>query len=713
MKKTILASAILMAFVGSATAANTFGTITIDNASANKTELGNEANGVVKIVGNDSSYAVLANDDLTIRGKEIHIERETTGYTEAFRLAPKGTGILGGAETDLISVKGGDGLVLLAGDGGATFPTLTVTAKTVNFDVTGAGIWAQNNTEASPAPQGHTTLTINADNINIKAGNQGVVAFSNSEINLNGNVNIDAAKYALDVRGNSTVNINQNADKTVVLKGDILFETPGPDENSGSVVGANVNINLTGANSSWTGNVLKQYPKSFESKPNVDELTAVTELKLVVANGAKWTPTAVTSSEDSEIITAYQPLNNLTLDGGIVNLNQGIEVQVEKFSGKGQVNLATDGSTAGKFAVSEAVAGSTLDVQLMDTKMEKALTSDQVTAEQAKKLMGNVSGKDVAVTTQVQEGMYKPGFGIDEKGTTTTAPVNTLMQSNLELASAAPLAINRILMNDVRKRLGDIRAAEGTSGAWARYDGGRLSGSNGLENDFHTIQVGVDTQPTNDPVRFGVAFAYTMSDTDYARGTADMDAYSLAGYGLWLGDNGQFVDVVARMATTKTDMTVDGTKKGEMDNVALSLSGEFGWRFDVMNNFFVEPQIEGTYTYVESDNLALNDGSTYAYDAVDSFLGRAGVVFGMKCPNNKGNVYARVSAVHEFLGDKAVTGGDGTVMKLDGKDTWVEYGLGANFNLTPNTYVWADLERTSGSTLEEDYRATVGVRYAW
>lgn len=40
MKKTILASAILMAFVGSATAANTFGTITIDNASANKTELG-------------------------------------------------------------------------------------------------------------------------------------------------------------------------------------------------------------------------------------------------------------------------------------------------------------------------------------------------------------------------------------------------------------------------------------------------------------------------------------------------------------------------------------------------------------------------------------------------------------------------------------------------------------------------------------------------
>ena len=36
------------------------------------------------------------------------------------------------------------------------------------------------------------------------------------------------------------------------------------------------------------------------------------------------------------------------------------------------------------------------------------------------------------------------------------------MQSNVELAAAAPPAINRILMNDVRKRLGDIRTSQGT-----------------------------------------------------------------------------------------------------------------------------------------------------------------------------------------------------------------------------------------------------------
>lgn len=91
-----------------------------------------------------------------------------------------------------------------------------------------------------------------------------------------------------------------------------------------------------------------------------------------------------------------------------------------------------------------------------------------------------------------------------------------------------------------------------------------------------------------------------------------------------------------------------------------------------------------------------------------AWLGRAGMAFGVKCPNEMGSVHARVSAVHEFLGDLKVTGGNGAILETDGKDTWVEYGLGVNFNLTPPTYFWADVERTSGGVLDEDWRATGG-----
>ena len=231
----------------------------------------------------------------------------------------------------------------------------------------------------------------------------------------------------------------------------------------------------------------------------------------------------------------------------------------------GTVNLAADltaeeGSRTGTITIAEADENSKIDVNLKDAKMERNLTSDDLTAEEAKSLMaaGVDAAENVGVTSTVEEGMYNDGFRIDEEGATTSTGPNSVMQSTLELAAAAPLAINRILMNDVRKRLGDIRTSQGTSGVWARYDGGRLSGSAGLENDFHTIQAGVDTVPGDSSIRFGAALSYTGSEADYRRGNADMDLYGLSAYGLWMGEAGQFVDVVGRLASAKTDMTVDG-----------------------------------------------------------------------------------------------------------------------------------------------------------
>ena len=567
-------------------------------------------------------------------------------------------------------------------------------------------------------PVGQSSLTIDADRVVINAthtnGGQAhaIVAMSKGIVSINGDTTITADNVIL-ARGQADVAINTDGKHFTQLNGNIDFNYD--KDTSGSTVDASVKVTLTGANSYWNGNVVTSYGSGKPPEENQN----VKGFVLTMTDGAQWTPTAIPTEEGQTTGQKAIPVNNLVLNDGIVNVNTGVDVQVENLKGKGgTVRLATDlaateGKQTGSLDIIQSESGSSLGVQLMDKANKVALTSDEVNAEEAKKLLGNVTGKDVAVSTQVAEGMYNPAFGVDAKGQTQTASVNTLMQSSLELASAAPLALNRILMSDVRKRLGDIRTTEGTSGAWARYDGGRLSGANGLENDFHTIQVGVDTQPTADPVRFGVALSYTTSDSDYARGSADMDAYSLAGYGLWLGEKGQYFDVVTRLASAKTDMTVDGNKKGSMDNIALSLSGEFGWRFDVAKAFYVEPQVEATYTYVDADQLTLSNGATYQFDSVDSFLGRLGVAFGMKCPNNKGNVYARVSAVHEFLGDMAVTGANGAAYKLDGKDTWVEYGIGANFNVTPNTYLYTELERCEGAALEEDWRANLGVRIAF
>ena len=687
-------------------------------------------------------YGILAvgtNAAGTFSGEKILVDVSRTGSSVGGVHAKGGGKIsLGVRDQSVVTIKTSDtgdatgkySIAAWANGSGGIGGQLAIQGKKVSIEAIGKksgsavrAVYAATNTieftQASSVliDADEVVITASTENPNRAVGATGVCGMSSGEVTIKGNTTI-TADDAILARGFAKVLVNEDGKHSTVINGNVNFSYDAPT--SGTPVDATVVLNLVGPESSWTGNTVV----SWNGTPtNTDEYLSVTGMKLGLSKGAVWTP--VETGHDLTTVTLgqkYTALNLLENNDGVINITgSAIDVTVEKMTGTGgTVNLAADltaeeGSRTGTITIAEADENSKIDVKLKDAKMERNLTSDDVTAEEAKSLMdaGIAAAENVGVTSTVEEGMYNDGFRIDEEGATTSTGPNSVMQSTLELAAAAPLAINRILMNDVRKRLGDIRTSQGTSGVWARYDGGRLSGSEGLENDFHTIQAGVDTVPGDSSIRFGAALSYTGSEADYRRGNADMDLYGLSAYGLWMGEAGQFVDVVGRLASAKTDMTVDGGKKGSMDNVALSLSGEFGWRFDVSSLFYVEPQVEATYTFVNADRLELSDGSNYEFDDAHSLLGRAGMAFGVKCPNEKGSVHARVSAVHEFLGDLKVTGGNGAILETDGKDTWVEYGLGVNFNLTAATYFWADVERTSGGVLDEDWRATVGVRHAF
>ena len=500
--------------------------------------------------------------------------------------------------------------------------------------------------------------------------------------------------------------ITINADKAIVVKGgsvaalrtttgNLTLDSKGSTQVTGNVVAngkGNLKASFTGENSFLKGKV--------ETKDGIQGKTV-----LAFNDHAQWKATGESNVSD------------LTLKGGVVDLN-GQKVTVDTLAMDSTGTIRMDVGADGKKEVGSFTVATANNAKLTADLVQNA---DVVTSDIAKNALENISSKDgkLTVTADVKEGLVNPGTIYGEGGKVLSTTGNSLMRDTLQLAQTSSLSLNRILMNDVRKRMGDLRAGEGKLGAWARYDGGRLSGEGGFENDFHTIQVGVDTMPLDNGVRFGLAGSYTKGDAEYARGDADMDAFGLAAYATWMGDNGMFVDGVARMAKASNDLTVDRDMKGKLDSLAVSLSGEFGWRFPIAANAYVEPQFEATYTYIDGEKMTLSNGkqeANYELGSFDSFLTRAGVLAGYTFPNNKGDVYVRASAVHEFLGDSEISGKTGKanhMERIDGKDTWVEFGLGGNYSVTPNTYVWADVERTTGASIETDYRATVGVRYAF
>ena len=400
-------------------------------------------------------------------------------------------------------------------------------------------------------------------------------------------------------------------------------------------------------------------------------------------------------------------VGHIALEGGQADVSQTEDnLTVANLSGKGGT-IILDVAKANTVVVAKTEEDTNVNVQASEN-------ADRVTISQAVDMVDRLEGVSNK-TGSVDEGMYQGAISIDSKGHATQAQ-NSLISDTLELASASTLSLNRILMNDVRKRLGDIRSLEATNGVWARYDGGKLNGE-GTTNTFNTLHIGGDMALFADnSLRLGVSASYTKGDVDYTRGSSDLDAYSLAAYGTWMADNGLFADVIARVAKAKSDMKVDGVYKDDLNNTAYSLSGEMGWRFNFNDMFYAEPQVEATYTYIDSDKMTLKgNGEAYHYavDSIDSLIGRVGILAGMKCPAQKGDLYVRASMVHEFLGDATINGGNIAKLENDGKDTWVEYGVGANFNIMKNAYIWADIERTAGANVDEDWRGTVGVRYAF
>ena len=283
------------------------------------------------------------------------------------------------------------GIIALGKDAGTK---IDIKAKelTVNADY---GIWLQNNTETSTGKEEATAVTVNADKTVITGRESGLLAFSSSCLTINSDLAVTATKV-MDVRGNSTVNINQDGKKSTVLKGDVVFETPnapGDSQNSGALINAFVNVNLTGKASSWEGRSYQAYRIAYEEDENgktqyKDQQSVglegdasyhgnVTGFNLTIAQGAKWT-----LSGDSFV-------NTLTLkDSGIIDATKATEFNVgtwkngvaqSGFTVSGTGNLLTLGQDTKYSGVISMTDGSELITPLDTAFKEIEKKSDVIT----------------------------------------------------------------------------------------------------------------------------------------------------------------------------------------------------------------------------------------------------------------------------------------------------------------------------------------------
>ena len=278
-------------------------------------------------------------------------------------------------------------------------------------------------------------------------------------------------------------------------------------------------------------------------------------------------------------------------------------------------------------------------------------------------------------------------------------------------------------MDRFNKRMGESRYLEGDSGLWVRYRHARTGWENSFKTNSNMFQVGFDKLKLEKDGKHyrGGAVDYTDANTSLLglKGNGEHERYALSLYDTWIGDKGHYLDLVLRGGRTSNDLDVTTRNqeiiKGKYHQNFGSISGEWGRKLANDNGWYVEPQAQLQIARVGSADYRTNYGVKVEQDAATSVIARAGFRLGRDF-SDKGNFYMKADWLHEFCGDQniRVSAADGSEQSsFNGQDSWWDLGLGADFSLGKDTYLYCDFERTLGGNYDRTWQANVGLRYAF
>ena len=494
--------------------------------------------------------------------------------------------------------------------------------------------------------------------------------------------------------------------------------------------------------------------------------------RVKVGNGSTWAGTSMNSNTDVDLEGKWKQTGNskvrkLISNNGVLDktASESGNTDIGKLSGRLSLIYAHDKTNptkvlGGSTFVATADAGSTVDMITdnagLDTNSDKAADKNKVSEvlnAMAGKLQytGYQNGeRNLKGKLRIAEGLTSSSAGLKtealsfkrdgrgyfdytpakpNKPEIETGDYETSIMSSTRSALTSSILVWRNDMNDMYKRMGDLRIGA-ESGLWARAYGGRISydANNAyMKNSYWAAQVGIDKRLASG-WHVGGAFGYNDGSATYRYGgKGDPKLYTLAAYATRVSEDGQYVDVIAKAGKLSNKFTaynkysapaLRNYVEGKYDTYGYGISAEYGKKIR-MGKGFITPQAELTWSRLSSDSFdaaaPTGESMRVSQSSVNSLVGRLGVVAGVE--SDKGNFYAKVNLFHEFDGDGHILftepGKTGKRSSFSLKDTWVEIALGGNYYLSPRSMIYADFTKSFGGDYKVDWRINAGIRFSF
>ncbi|EFI8733207.1 autotransporter outer membrane beta-barrel domain-containing protein, partial [Escherichia coli] len=203
-------------------------------------------------------------------------------------------------------------------------------------------------------------------------------------------------------------------------------------------------------------------------------------------------------------------------------------------------------------------------------------------------------------------------------------------------------------VNNLNKRMGELRDIKGEAGSWARIMSGTGAADGGFSDNYTHVQVGVDKKHELDGLDLFTGFTVTHTDS-----SASADAFKgktkSVGAGLYASamfDSGAYIDLIGKYVHHDNEYTATFAGLGTRDYSTHSwyAGAEAGYRYHVTEDAWIEPQAELVYGAVSGKQFAWKDqGMSLSMKGKDfnPLIGRSGVDVGKSFSGKDWKVTAR------------------------------------------------------------------------
>lgn len=291
---------------------------------------------------------------------------------------------------------------------------------------------------------------------------------------------------------------------------------------------------------------------------------------------------------------------------------------------------------------------------------------------------------------------------------------------------ALALVYGRTMVDTLHERVGEERLNRGEplpkedestlapSMGWGRviYRSGKQDGDrkNALGNtpeynyDLTAFQVGADlyrkVRPDGSHEQAGLSLSagtINAGVSHYTRRAAGEDtlrAYGVGAYWTHFGPSGWYLDGVVQVNRFDIEAKPSDLAKLKTRGWGYTASLENGYPYEFDKDWYIEPQLQAIYSYVDLDSSD-DAGANVRFKDVDSLVGRAGVRIakdweteGVDKTARRTNAWIRPSVWHEFKGQPKTefSSESGYIpFESDIQGTWGEVNVGVDYQANQRT----------------------------